>query len=179
MKCICTNKFSKHCKKAYKKSFPFFERFSLFVIKKSLKKNNSKIIEYFVNNLFIGFVIVTETDKSCSIAFFAVLSPFRNKGYGSKILSDLKNKYRNIFLLAKYVDENSSINDRKRIDFYHKNDFFEQKMGVKEFKTKFFIMTTGKNEISIPEYERHILLLANNWYLRCVINPKYFNIISE
>ena len=97
------------------------------------------------NNTFIGLIDLIKYNDILYIFFLAIKKTFRGKGYGSKILQDINNKYGKdyrIFLLAENPDELCDNKEEriKRISFYNHNGFILSDIEVIEFEVNYRIL---------------------------------------
>lgn len=138
-------------------AFPENERppvkryFSLF------KKNINILYGFYEGDNFIGFSSVTIYKDIAYIFFLAVAPEHRNKGYGSKILSYLKEEYSKYTVLLCYeeVDDKYPDNDmrKKREEFYQRNGFVKNQFKSEEFYVVYQTAYYGHREVSFEEYQ--------------------------
>ncbi len=118
---------SKHisfAKEIYNSSFPLDERrnfdlviemvgkegFDFYVIKSSLEDETPT-----------GIISIWEFDEFAYIEHFAIDLSLRQKGYGSKVLNEIINKYTKPFIIE--VEPPTNAEALKRINFYKKLNF--------------------------------------------------------
>ncbi|MDD3286826.1 MAG: GNAT family N-acetyltransferase [Bacteroidales bacterium] len=118
---------SKHisfAKEIYNSSFPLDERrnfdlviemvgkegFDFYVIKSSLEDETPT-----------GIISIWEFDEFAYIEHFAIDLSLRQKGYGSKVLNEIINKYTQPFIIE--VEPPTNVEALKRINFYIKLNF--------------------------------------------------------
>ena len=111
-------------KEIYNSSFPLDERrdfdlvvemvgkegFDFYVIKSSLEDETP-----------IGIISIWEFCDFVYIEHFAIDLSLRQKGYGSKVLNEIINKYSKPFIIE--VEPPTNVEALKRIDFYKKLNF--------------------------------------------------------
>ncbi len=111
-------------KEIYNSSFPLDERrdfdlvvemvgkegFDFYVIKSSLEDETP-----------IGIISIWEFCDFAYIEHFAIDLSLRQKGYGSKVLNEIINKYSKPFIIE--VEPPTNVEALKRIDFYKKLNF--------------------------------------------------------
>ena len=113
----------------YKTSFPKAERFPIWILRllSHLKTVNS--FAFYDKDKLCGFSYFLVNEETVFILFLAVNNEIRSKGYGSQILSWIKNKYKDktIFLDVEKIDKSAdNYNQRvKRIEFYEKNGIYQ------------------------------------------------------
>lgn len=136
-------------KELYEESFPRTERFPFnYIIRKSNKKDIQFDVVYDENKMIGMSYIILEVNIAF-ILYFAVNNKHRGKGYGTEILKQVKEKYKNytILLEIEEIKEDSSNFEQRirRKAFYEKNGFFGTNKLIKEGPHIFEIMTTNAN----------------------------------
>ena len=136
-------------KELYEESFPRTERFPFnYIIRKSNKKDIQFDVVYDENKM-IGMSYIILEGNIAFILYFAVNNKHRGKGYGTEILKQVKEKYKNhtILLEIEEIKEDSSNYEQRirRKAFYEKNGFFGTNKLIKEGPHIFEIMTTNEN----------------------------------
>lgn len=159
---IAENKDYPLIKKLYKKSFPLNERAPFFIIKKKTITEKSELLIAKENDQFIGFFYIVRHENLVYLFYFAVNDTQRGKGYGSKMLQLLKERYsgKNIFLAREQLDINADNYDEriKRRNFYIRNGFKDTNLLIKEATVIYDVMALN-DDISAKEYE----ILINKW----------------
>ena len=79
-------------------AFPKEERPEPDYFFSSFDKENNHLYGFYDKKIFIGFASVIIYKHICYIFFLAIEEKYRNKGYGSEVLKEIKNLY-NIALL--------------------------------------------------------------------------------
>ena len=91
------------------------------------------------------------------VLFFAVNADFRGRGYGSAILTYLKEKNpnRSVILNVEPLDEEAENAEERirRMRFYEKNGFFDTGYDIEEIGGTFRVLATEK-EIDMEAYLR-------------------------
>lgn len=97
---------------------------------------------------FIGFTLLAVNAGTAYLCYFAVDSKLRSKGYGSKILSLLKDRYKDkqIVLDLERTDEDSCNMEQRisRKDFYLRNGFNETGFVLSYSGMTFEVLFYGK-----------------------------------
>ena len=159
----------------YLSAFPDDERPPLDWFYKCLYKyKENEVIGYFDENEFIGFVEITTYKDIIYIVFFAIIENKRNQGYGTKILSDIKEKYSNFTILLCYEEVSEKYPDyenrKHRQDFYLRNGFIDNEMKTREGDVVYQSAYIGKCKVSFEEYQNIFDLCygtgASKTYLR-------------
>lgn len=124
--------------------FPEDERKSLQTIESLVEKKIMKLIKITNKNLLIGFMIINKIDGNnyIQLDYFAILPQYQNKGYGTKSINLLKekyHKYNGIFVEVEKEESKMSKEDNKirkrRVDFYKKLGFNQLNYEFKWFNT--------------------------------------------
>lgn len=140
-------KYKNEVEDLYLSAFPKHERFPFWILEECSKENNSELLAITDNNIFVGFCYLVKCDDLYYLMYFAVEPKLRNKGYGSIILKELSNRYKNIFLsIEKPVDDLT----KKRKNFYLKNGFIETNK-IYEDTGVFYEILCNNKEIEITE----------------------------
>lgn len=146
----------KKIKPLYKTSFPLNERAPFLLLRNRAEQGKAHMLAAKERNSFIGFAYMVCHRDMAYLFYFAVDSQKRGKGYGGKILKELKEYYRGmrIFLAREQLDKNADNYSQrvKRRDFYLQNGFVDLPCRLKEAKVIYDVMGIGGN-ISKREYE--------------------------
>lgn len=164
----------KNVKRLFISAFPPEERPPFFVLKGKLKNNSSELLIAEDQGIFKGFLYLVTYKDLMYLFFFAVEKNFRGKGVGSKILSLLKEKYKDkrIFLAREQLTPDAPNYEERvnRYNFYVKNGFFNIPFEITEGPVTFDAMGTDEN-IFPEEY----LSLMNKWlspYMKLTLKIK-------
>ena len=147
------------------KAFPMDERppaeiyFSNFIDKPSVTTLYGC---YLQDDTFVGFTSIILYKDICYIFFLAVKEELRNQGYGSKILSYIKDKYSNKVILLCYEEVDKKYKDYElrlsREAFYHRNGFKINPLKTNEFGVIFQTAYYGSHTVSFEEYKEIFLI---------------------
>lgn len=133
----------------YKNSFPEIERFPMWLLRIMSHLKGINFIAFHDEDILCGFSYFFVNEETVFILFLAVNDKIRSKGYGSQIISWIKDTYpnRNIFLDVEKPDENSENNHQrlKRIQFYQRNGIFETGHFFTYDNVTYEILCTDKN----------------------------------
>lgn len=144
----------------YRNSFPKVEQFPVWLLRimSHLKGRNS--IAFYDGNNICGFSYFLVNEKTVFILFLAVNDKIRSKGYGSQIITWIKENYpnREIFLDAEKPAENAENNTQrmKRIAFYQRNGIFDTNHSFIYGDVTYEILCTDKN-FSEKEYNENLM----------------------
>lgn len=174
------NYYSKECekrkvKKLYYSAFPKVERCPYSILKSRVKQGKGEFLSIYEENNFVGLIYNIVYLDIVYIYYFAIDEHLRNKGYGSKILDDIKLMYKDkrIILMAESIDENAS-NYQERVNrgmFYLKNGFYHQGYTISEFDVCYDMLGCS-NVVSKTEFRE----LIKNYFGDFFYNKVYVKI---
>ncbi len=148
---------SKRLKKLYIEAFPKEERAPFGYIKHKAMKENADFFGIYDDNHFIGLLYTVTWKELVYLFFFAVEENYRDIGYGSKILSKVKYKYRNykIVLAIEVLDKNCDNYEQRmaRKSFYENNGFSETGISVCEMGVSYELMSYA-GAVTYDEFEQ-------------------------
>lgn len=168
-----TRRFPDHklLKQLYKKAFPIEERAPFWLLSAKAKKENVDFWAIYDSHKFVGLIYIVNYADLSYIFYFAVLDFERGKGYGSKVLETVKQKYQNrrIFLAIEQLDEDSENYDIrvKRKRFYRQNGFVALDLKLKEASVVYELMGIG-GTVTAQEYDLLIGAYAGRLLKRLV-----------
>ena len=136
--------------KELEKEFPFW------ILEECSKENNSDLYGIIDNDKLIGMCYLVNCSNAYYLMYLAVEPNLRNQNYGSRILMDLKEKYKVLFLSIDSPVDNISV---RRKNFYLRNGFYD---------TNKFYEDTGINyeyEITDDIMKMRYTNMTNNYKL--------------
>ena len=160
LKYINSGKYIEQIEKLYLKSFPDNERFPFWILQECWKKNYSFLYAIIDEDKFVGMCYIVNCDSLYYLMYLAVESSLRNKNYGSKILRDLKERYKLLFLS---IDEPvNSVNIRRK-KFYLRNGFYDTNRFYEDNGINYEILCTDdKFEITDNIMKMRYLNMTND-----------------
>lgn len=163
------NKYINKIEKLYVNSFPDNERFPLWILEECSKENNSNLYAIVDNNKFVGMCYIVNCCNAYYLMYLAVEPSLRNQNYGSKILMDLKEKYKVLFLSIDAPFDNIS---ERRKKFYLRNGFYDINKFYEDTGVKYEVLCTdNKYEITGDIMKMRYTNMTNN--------SKLFEVISN
>lgn len=114
----------------YENSFPEDERRSLDKQKKLLSNPRYSFNPIYDKNKIVAFTAIWNLPNFIFIEHFAIKKEFRGKGYGTKILKNIIEKYDKKVILE--VEKPETHDAKRRIDFYKNLGFFLNKYDYKQ-----------------------------------------------
>lgn len=160
----------------YISAFPPEERAPYSMIKRKFVAGKADLLTAKDDGKFIGFAYLVSDQTAAYLFFFAVEASERGKGYGSRILKSLCEKYndKNLFLAREQLDPNADNYEErvKRHNFYLHNGFSDLDLKIKEAKVVYDVMSAGV-EILPEEYDA----LMTKWcgpLMKWIVGMKMF-----
>ena len=151
-------------KHLYEHAFPSEERPPLSML---LEMSNSKMYAVEDNDEFIGLVSIVIYSDLVYVFFLAVKKRYRHKGYGSKILKDINDKYvdKRIFLLAEDPDIPSDNQEERnnRIKFYNHNGMKATGNKINEYGVNYIFLSNGK-DVSKEDFLRVMKYITGDFF---------------
>ena len=142
-----TERHYREVKRLYVSAFPRCERPPFWLLKSRAKKGLGDFLVAEENGTLIGFAYVIPYLDTAYLYYFAVSGGERGKGYGSRILGELKKIYSGKrFYLARETLDKGADNYAERVkrrEFYLKNGFFDLPIMIKEASVTFDVMGVG------------------------------------
>lgn len=169
LKYIDSNKYTNKIEELYLSSFPKDERFPFWILEECSRENNSNLYAIIDNDKFIGMCYIVNCDNAYYLMYLAVEPSLRNQNYGSKILMDLKEKYKTLFLSVNIPIDDISI---KRKNFYLRNGFYDTNKIYEDTGVNYEVLCTN------DEYEITDDIMKMR-YTNMTNNTKLFEVISN
>lgn len=147
-------------KDIFKKSFPRAEQCPVWILRLISHRKGIHSEAFYDANELCGFCYYMVNAKTVFILYLVVNPSVRSKGYGSRILSWLKEEYqgRTIFLDAEKKDEKASnaLQRIRRMEFYRRNGILETNHFFDYDDVSYEILSTDRN-FDEKAYRRNFL----------------------
>ena len=145
----------KQAKALYLQAFPKEERLPWWILRLNAKRNGIDLTAFLDGDQFCGFTASVTVEGMHFLLFFAIEESLRGKGYGSAVLSMLRQEYQTISLNVELlVPTAPNLEERKnRFAFYQKNGFYDTYYHVWEIGGKFRVLSTNPT-LDVNAYER-------------------------
>ena len=128
-------------------AFPPEERIPIRVLNLLARKKNVNFNEWYDNREFCGITYTIESKKMVFLLYFAVKEQQRSKGYGSRIIEELKRIAgdREIILNVEKPDQSAENNAQRerRIAFYERNGFYQSGFDLRIEGMDYFVFSTN------------------------------------
>lgn len=155
----------------YLSAFPKEERFPFWILEECSKEDNSDLYAIIDDDRFIGMCYIVNCEGAYYLMYLAVQEELRNKKYGSKILEDLKEKYKTLFLS---IDEPTDEISIKRKNFYLRNGFYDTNKNYEDTGVWYEVLcTNSKYEITENNMMKRYTNMTSNIELARVISNTF------
>ncbi|MEM9809149.1 MAG: GNAT family N-acetyltransferase [Cyanobacteria bacterium P01_D01_bin.56] len=142
----------------YKEAFPKNERAPLWFLRHKAKQSNVAFNSLYDNESWIGLLYTVEYRDILLIVYFAIDASCRAGGYGTKVLTALRENHPNkrIVLNIEQIDKQADNNAQrvKRKRFYEKNGYTATGIIVEELGQPFEMLISGGS--ITPEETRQV-----------------------
>lgn len=147
----------------YVTAFPEDERPPVNMFYSSLKTHQeNRLFSYYEKDEFIGFTYLIFYKDIIYLFFLAIKEEKRNQGYGTKILSDVKDSYPDKVILLCYEEVDESYPDyenrKRREKFYLRNGFIRNGLDTDEYGVIFTSAYYGNHKVPFEDYLNIFLL---------------------
>ena len=144
----------KQAKALYHSAFPKEERLPWWVMRLNAHRKDIDLTAWMEGDRFCGFTASVTVEGLHFLLFFAVDTPIQGQGYGSAVLSALREEYGNIALNVELLEENAPNYPQRlrRFAFYQKNGFSDTGHDVWEVGGRFRILAT--KPLDIQQYKK-------------------------
>ena len=128
-------------------AFPPKERIPVWILNLLSRKRNVNFNAWYDNKELCGITYTIESEKMMFLLYFAVNSKLRSKGYGSRIIHELKQtaRDREIILNVEKPDQSAENNAQRvqRIAFYKRNGFYQSEFDLCIEGTDYLVFSTN------------------------------------
>ncbi len=144
-------------KELYFKAFPKQEQKPFWLLWYNQKRGLTNIYSIEESHKFLGLAVVTEYDDRVLLIYFAITDSERGKGWGSKAIQLILEKYKDkrLYLEIESTKNTDAVNINTRIKrkgFYIKNGLTPLDYGVNLFGVDMEILT-NRTYLSFDEYK--------------------------
>lgn len=137
----------------YLQAFPKSERVPWWVLRLLSRREGIDLTAWMDKDVFCGFTCSVTVDGLYFPVFFAVNEALRGKGYGSQILTQIRQAHSRVSLNVEVLDPSAPNypERQRRFAFYQKNGFVDTHYHVWEVGGKFRILST-QPEVDEKQY---------------------------
>ena len=145
----------RRARELYLRAFPREERLPWPIMLLNARRSGIDLTAFLEGEEFCGFTSAVTAGGLHFLLFFAVEEELRGKGYGSAILSTIKQAHHNVVLNVEPLVEDAPNPEerKKRFAFYGKNGFFDTGWHVWEVGGMFRVLST-RQELDVPAYKK-------------------------
>ena len=134
-------------------AFPQEERIPIWILRLLSRNKNVNFNAWYDDKELCGITYTIESEKTIFLLYFAVNAQLRSKGYGSRIIGELKKiaGEREIILNVEKPDKAAENNAQRiqRIAFYERNGFYQSDFDLWIEETDYLVFSTKK----VPDRE--------------------------
>jgi len=144
-----SNAYEEAFRNLYEKSFPSEERIPYEELVQMYDYLKTDFNAFYEGETFIGIVLAFRFEKCNFLAYFSVVEELRGKGYGTRILRDFLEKYKNdhpVVLGIESPDQEDAQNleiRKRRKAFYERNGMRDTKVYSIDGGIKYTIMSSS------------------------------------
>ncbi len=139
----------KEVRNLYLTAFPKEERMPWRMVMRMTKKGSLETVAYYDDSTLVGLSMCAENGDQVFLFYLAVTTEIRNKGYGSQIIRELKERYpgKVLFLDSERLDPEAPNNDQRirRMAFYERNGIHQTGAFTHYGGVDYELLATDKN----------------------------------
>lgn len=146
---------AKQAKALYLEAFPKEERIPWGILMLEARRKDIDLTAWMEGDSLCGMTASVTQGDFHFVLFFAVAQSLRGRGYGSKILSEIRSRYDTVALNVELLDpaaENYA-QRQSRFAFYVKNGFADTGYHVWEVGGEFLVLST-RQQLSVLSYKK-------------------------
>ncbi len=153
---ICRDRrLARKARQLYRTAFPREERIPWWVLWLNAHRKDIDLTAWMNGEVFCGFTASVTVERFHFLLFFAVDPELRDQGWGSQILSLLRETYETVALNVELLDPRTEnyAQRKRRFAFYQKNGFYDTGYHVWEVGGKFRVLGT-EPALNVPAYKK-------------------------
>lgn len=116
------------------RDFPIAERIPYSRFKRAVKNKTMKTYSYLVDEKRYGYIVTLEEDGVVFLSYLAIEKDYRNQGYGSKMLEELYEYFKDRKYIIIEADSPIGIKNEKELDIINRRKKFYFRNGFEEIK---------------------------------------------
>lgn len=165
----------KHAQTLCKTAFPPEEQMPFFLLLLKSYRADHHFSAYYDNNTFAGISYCIELADTAYVLYLAVNDQVRSRGYGSAILSAIKERYANKTLMLEVEtlsqpDAKNYAQRQARLAFYERNGFEQTNLREEDNAVIYDILKYGRT-ISIADMQAAHRNLSSGFHV-----PKFYEV---
>jgi len=148
-------------KDLYFSAFPQEERVPFdFLQNKAITADNSQLLTVYHGDLFVGILVLVFHDDMVFLWYLAIDEKLQGKGYGTKVLSVVEQKYKGRRLVLNIDEVADTFDDfaqrQKRHQFYIKNGYDDCHVKTREKGVVYQLMSKNGN-VPYDDYKQMMI----------------------
>ena len=147
-------------KELYFSAFPQEERVPFDFLANKAQLGNSNLYTLYDNDLFVGILVLVYHSDMVFLWYLAVDKNLQGKGYGTKILNLVEQKYKGFRLVLNIDEVDKKFDDfaqrQKRRDFYLKNGYADCFVKTREKGVVYELMSKN-GKVSYDDYKQMMI----------------------
>ncbi|MBE6507711.1 MAG: GNAT family N-acetyltransferase [Methanocorpusculum parvum] len=143
----------------YLQAFPREERFPFLFLKVLALRRSCLFVSYYADDCLVGISYAVEGPEMVFVLYLAVSANVRSRGYGSEILSSLKDLYKKpLTLNIEPLDEDAANAEerKRRFSFYERNGFSNTGYLLQDSQMTYTVLSTAE-DFSVEDYTKALL----------------------
>ena len=145
----------KKVKGLYREAFPPEERLPWWLLRLNATRRDIDLDAWLADESFCGMTASVTVEGMHFLLFFAVAQERRGSGFGSAILTQLRQNYASVTLnVEPLLPDAPNLQQReRRFSFYRRNGLYDTGWYVWEVGGKFRVLSTAP-ELDVPTYKK-------------------------
>lgn len=176
----------KDSKKIYQtgiiRDFPIAERIPYSRFKRAIKNKLMNAYSFYIDNKRYGYIVTQEDNDVIFISYLAIDKQYRNKGYGSQMIKEIVEFFKNKKYIIIEADSEEGIKNEKALEiikrrknFYYKNGFEEiPNINYKLFGVRYDLLVYKINLNEITNVDA--TLQMKSFYKKIARSLRFFTI---
>lgn len=143
----------------YRSAFPKEERFPFLFLQMMKLRRSCRFLSYYKDGILAGLSFTVEGPEMVFVLYLAVSANVRSRGYGSEILSSLKDRYKKpLTLNIEPLDEDAANAEerKRRFSFYERNGFSNTGYLLQDSQMTYTVLSTAE-DFSVEDYTKALL----------------------
>ncbi len=162
--CLRDRAMQKELRALYLRAFPAEERLPFWLLRRRIRKSGGELFGVCEEGACVALVFLVPYADVLSLFYFAVMEEARGRGYGSRILAALQERFadRRIFLNIERLDEpcDNLPERQRRRDFYLQNGFRPLGYTVQEGPVSYELLAWSRDGRGVDRAEYMAMMRA-------------------
>lgn len=164
------------------RDFPIAERIPYSRFKRAVKNKIMKTYSYIIDGKRYGYIVTIEEDGVVFISYLAIEKDYRNQGYGTRMLKELYEHFKNRKYIIIEADSPIGIKNKKELDIINRRKSFYFKNGFEEVKYVNYCIFGVKYDILVYKLNckevsaKDATDMTKKMYSKITYNMRFFHI---